>query len=91
MRPCVVCQTGTVDDPRHAVCDDCAPAREHVVSMTRAAITYDSVATCTRCGWVSVKPWNHAGREAQDKAVYGHWRDVVNPVPAPTLRQKKGG
>lgn len=78
MRACVVCKTGVVDDPRHAVCDACAAAREHVVSMTRAAITYDSVATCICCGWSSVKPWSQAGREAQDNAVYGHWHDVVS-------------
>ncbi|MBN9243401.1 MAG: hypothetical protein J0I98_11460 [Mesorhizobium sp.] len=76
-RRCVVCEAGTVDDPHHAVCETCAAAREHVVSMTRAAITADSVATCTCCGWMSVKSWSHAGRAAQDEAVRRHWRDVV--------------
>lgn len=88
MRACVVCHTGAVEDRRHAVCEGCAAAREHVVSMTRAAITGESVATCTRCGWVSVKPWSQAGRAAQDVAVYNHWRDIVSPALAPTLSAK---
>ena len=77
MSYCLACGAEGSFNGRNPFCPTCAPvAAQHVVSMTRAAITGDSVATC-RCGWQRVAPWTHAGRQAQEDEVHDHWRAIV--------------
>lgn len=75
---CLACrQEAEIADPRNGFGRCCEAARVHVVSMTRATLTGDSVASCIRCGWTNVEPWGAAGRERQDAKVRAHWQAVV--------------
>lgn len=80
---CYVCGSAELAggaDPRNPLCGRCAPAREHVVSMRRAA--GNKLAAHCRCGWGYVgrlEPgkWPVAAGMDRDEAVRSHWRGVI--------------
>jgi hypothetical protein len=77
-RLCVVCEAGTVDDPRRAACEACKVVHEHVVS--NHTTTGGWAATC-RCGWHVAFPASREGRDAREAAIVEHWRAVAGRTP----------
>jgi hypothetical protein len=74
---CHVCgspATAAASDFGSSRCDDCAEARNHVVSM-RAGKGGTSLAIC-QCGWRSEVPRRNAYM-IQDVKVRMHWRSAI--------------
>lgn len=77
---CYVCsaEVERPADPRNPLCEGCAPAREHVVSMRWEASRL--VAEC-RCGWLFRSlpggTASVAAQESRDRCVKEHWREVI--------------
>lgn len=67
-----------------------AVAGKHVVSMTRDYVGGEtiSVATC-QCGWCSrVEVGPGSGHDDQDKAIFLHWRAVIDDAVASKKKRR---
>ncbi|UZE47946.1 hypothetical protein ONR75_24220 [Rhodopseudomonas sp. P2A-2r] len=87
LRTCRVCGRGEADGvqwlavPHDSLCDGCAAAAPHVISMTLTRNDHGpafSRAKC-RCGMldVSVPRTSTAGRNRQTRLIREHWQAVV--------------
>jgi len=85
---CHICgapSTVAASDHGSPRCDDCAPAREHVVSM-QIADDGDSLAVCP-CGWRSKIRRGKGAYLIQDAKVRLHWRAVIRAVREAEARE----
>lgn len=71
--------------PHDNLCSACAPAANHVVSMTVDERSR-SVATCI-CGWTDNAIRTTGGRMVLDKRIRRHWQEAVRSAATSEARQ----